>query len=169
MTIAVTVPRDRFELPIAWAVCESCKAPGVTVECKMPRRRGGNTSFDEHRLAEQVSGFFKHDVRDGKGWRTDLLCRSCARHLHQLASQPIEGESAMQALRRERLRLRLAAYLELPVPTCSKCQAPAMPCRDCGVLLCEDHGAEHDPPDCPVAWEQVLRDQFAGMAQEPEL
>lgn len=155
--IAVTVPKDRFELPIAWAICQACKGRGTAIECRMPARRGGRTDYEDHRLAEAVSGFFKHDVRYRKGWRVELLCRTCAGHLHELASKPAEGEKPYQAHTRERLCLRLAQYLGLPVPTCSKCQAgPAMPCRDCGVLLCEGHGDEHDPPDCPVAWQQYL-------------
>jgi hypothetical protein len=171
MTIAVTIPRSRFELPEARAMCSCCRTMSVPVECSMPVRRGGYTDYADHQLAETMSGYFRHLVpsrskkgKRCKGMQVDLLCRRCAGYLHTLALQPVEGERSWQKLDRERLALRLAGYLGLPVPTCSKCQAPGTPCRDCGVVLCDDCGADHTLPECPPAFAEYVRD-IGGMPQ----
>mgnify|MGYP003490945273 FL=1 len=120
----------------------------------MPKRRHGYTSYADHQLAVMVSGFFHHQVPSesakGKsrgGLQIDYLCSACARELYE---QTPDGTW---------LRVKLAAHLGLPVATCSECQAkPAMPCRDCGVLLCESHGMFHSTPDCEVAFAAYVRD-----------
>ena len=44
-------------------------------------------------------------------------------------------------------------------PACSECGArPASRCSYCKVALCEHHGDEHQPPDCPPQMAEYLRD-----------
>ena len=44
-------------------------------------------------------------------------------------------------------------------PACSECGArPASRCSYCKVALCEHHGDEHQPPDCPPQMAEYLQD-----------
>jgi hypothetical protein len=62
--------------------------------------------------------------------------------------------------------------LSLPVVRCQECgEAGAKACSyKCGAVLCEAHGAERQPPDCPPQMDEYLRDTAApepGWVRDP--
>lgn len=51
---------------------------------------------------------------------------------------------------------------------CSKCGVrPTHACGYCGVILCDEHGKQHDPPDCPPMFEAYERELAAMAAFSP--
>lgn len=52
---------------------------------------------------------------------------------------------------------------------CSKCGVrPTRTCGYCGVILCDEHGKEHDPPDCPPMMEAYERELARMAVPSPE-
>lgn len=82
------------------------------------------------------------------------------RHHRQQASLAMFKEAAA-VLEANSIKPDADGMVAIPLlPRCQECGAiGARACSyKCGAVLCEVHGAEHQPPDCPPQMDEYLRD-----------